>query len=123
MSTHLHHWDALEKKDVISGFQGRFLHTPNLTLSLWNVEPGALLPEHNHPHEQITQVLEGTFELTIDGIKNTMQAGSVAIIPPHARHSGMAVTSCRLMDIFFPVREDYRDGNLRAVLNAASASQ
>lgn len=112
----LYDWNTVEKKDVIPGFQGRFLHTPNLTVSMWDAEPGAGLPEHEHPHEQITQVMEGTFELTINGVKNTMHPGSVAIIPPHARHSGKAITPCKLMDIFFPVREDYRSGNMQALI-------
>ena len=34
--------------------------------------------------------------------------GTVALIPSGVRHSGRAVTDCQLLDVFHPVREDYR---------------
>jgi quercetin dioxygenase-like cupin family protein len=34
--------------------------------------------------------------------------GSVVIIPPHAVHSGKSVTRSRVIDVFYPIREDYR---------------
>jgi quercetin dioxygenase-like cupin family protein len=50
----------------------------------------------------------GSFELTIDGETLELEAGSVVIIPPNAVHSGRARTGCYVMDVFYPVREDYR---------------
>lgn len=98
---------ALPYKEVIKGFRARFIHTDKLTLGYWDVEEGAELPSHSHLHEQTTQVLEGKFELTIDGVVRIYEPGTVAVIPPHVLHSGRAVTKCKLFDIFCPVREDY----------------
>ena len=66
------------------------------------------MPEHNHPHEQVANVLDGRFELTIDGETRVLESGMVAIIPPNAVHSGRAISDCRILDVFYPIREDYR---------------
>ena len=66
-------------------------------------------------------MLEGTFELTIDGVANVMKADSVAVIPSNAVHSGRAITACRILDAFYPVREDYLKENLQGVLKKAGA--
>ncbi len=100
--------DEIEEKEPVSGFKVRFVHSENMTFSYWNVEPGAELPRHSHPHEQVTNVLEGEFELTVDGKSKKLSSGSVVIIPPDAVHSGRAITQSRIIDVFYPIREDYR---------------
>jgi quercetin dioxygenase-like cupin family protein len=98
----------VEERRPFPGFAVRFVHSANVTLAYWDIEAGALLPEHSHPHEQVANVLEGRFELTVDGQSGVLDPGSVAIIPSHAVHSGRAVTNCRIVDVFYPIREDYR---------------
>ena len=98
----------LERKELIPGARARFVHCDNMTLAHFEFEAGVLLPEHVHPHEQITNILDGVFELTIEGQPHRLEAGMVVVIPPDARHSGKAITDCRLFDVFYPVREDFR---------------
>lgn len=93
---------------LFPGFKGRFLHGEKLTVAHFEIEKGSKLPEHSHEHEQITQVLSGKLELTIEGESHMLEAGLAAIIPPNANHSGLAITDCYVMDVFTPVREDYR---------------
>lgn len=100
--------NSLEEREVLPGYRARFLHSERTTLVFWDIDAGAVLPEHHHPHEQIANVLEGQFELTIDGVSKVYEPGTVAVIPPDAIHSGKALTNCRILDIFAPVREDYR---------------
>lgn len=97
-----------KQKEIIPGFKARFVHTDHMTISFWEIEKGSKLPEHQHPHEQVSQVLEGKFELTIDGKTQVMVPGKIATIPSNVLHSGLAITNCRVMDIFYPVREDYK---------------
>lgn len=98
----------LPEKEIVPGYRARFIHGDNLTLAYWEVDPGAALPEHSHPHEQIANVLEGKFELTVAGETRALEPGQVAVIPGNVPHSGRALTACRLLDAFYPARDDYR---------------
>lgn len=99
---------SIPLKEVIPGYKARFIHTAKLTLAFWEVEPGAAIPLHNHLHEQTMQVLEGEFEFTVAGVTHIYKAGSTVVIPPYVTHGGKSITACKLMDIFCPVREDYK---------------
>lgn len=101
-------FDDLDRSEEIPGYLGAFVHGENMTVTNWSVEAGASFPEHSHPHEQISIVVEGEFELTIDGETKTLTPGRVAVIPPDTPHSGQAVTACEIIDVFSPVREDYQ---------------
>jgi quercetin dioxygenase-like cupin family protein len=96
------------RQEIVQGYAARFVHSPNVTIAYWEVEAGAELPEHFHPHEQLTNVMEGQFRLQIDGESFLLEPGYVVEIPPDVPHAGMALTPCRLIDVFYPVREDYR---------------
>ena len=98
----------IQSKILVKGSTVKFIHSDNITLAYWDFEAGTLLPDHSHPHEQITSIIEGTFELTVGGETKTMKPGSVAVIPPDIRHYAKSVTGCRVIDVFYPVREDYR---------------
>ena len=99
----------IEQTEVIQGFKGRFFHTNSTTIAFWEIEEGAVLPEHAHIHEQTTQVVEGKFEMTIDTKTMILESGMIVSIPSNVKHSGKALTACKLTDIFCPVREDYKD--------------
>jgi len=99
---------GLEARELVPGHHGRFVHSEHTTHVYWTIESGAQLPEHAHPHEQIVNMLEGTYELTVDGEKHLLNAGEVLVIPGGATHSGQAHTDCRILDVFSPVREEYR---------------
>jgi quercetin dioxygenase-like cupin family protein len=98
----------LEEKEPMPGFRGRFVHSENMTLAYWDIAAGAPLPEHSHASEQITMIIEGELRFTVNGETNVLGPGAVAIVQSKAIHSGEALTRCRLIDVFYPVREDYR---------------
>ncbi len=100
--------DAVPWRTMLKGARARFVHSGTMTVSHWEFEGGTALPTHAHPHEQITTCVSGRFELTIGGETRVLGAGDVAIIPPGAVHSGRAISESHLVDVFHPVREDYR---------------
>ena len=101
--------ENIKTKEIVTGYRAKFIHSENITLAYWEVDSGAEMPEHSHPHEQIANVLEGRFELTVDGESRILDPGMVAVIPSQVPHGGKALTACRMLDAFHPVREDYRE--------------
>ena len=85
------------------------MHTENVTLVFWEARAGSTFPEHAHPHEQISTIQKGKFQLTINGETQILEEGVAAVIPSNTRHSGIALTDCKLIDVFYPVREDYKN--------------
>ncbi len=98
----------ITQHEVLPGCRARFVHGDDMTVSYWNIEPGAVIPDHAHPHEQIGSIIEGTMELTVAGEMRVVTAGHVATIPSNIPHSVKAITECYVIDVFYPVREDYR---------------
>ena len=98
----------IPSKEIMPGFSGRLVHSANMTFAHWDIKAGAPLPSHSHAHEQVVNVIEGEFELTVNGESHLLQANDVFIIPSDAIHSGKAITDCKIIDVFYPVREDYR---------------
>jgi quercetin dioxygenase-like cupin family protein len=98
----------IKPREIFPGYMGRFIHTNHQTLAFWEVTAGSAVPEHQHLHEQIVTVREGQFQLTINGESRILDAGMIAVIPGNTKHSGIAVTDCQLLDVFYPVREDYK---------------
>jgi quercetin dioxygenase-like cupin family protein len=102
------HISDLTERQMIPGFRARMHHGEYMTVSFWDVDAGASLPEHSHSHEQITTIIRGTFEMTVGGEKKIVEPGDAVVIPPHTSHSATALTACHIVDVFSPVREDYR---------------
>jgi quercetin dioxygenase-like cupin family protein len=100
--------NQLESREIVPGYRAVFVHSANMTVAFWEVDQGARMPEHAHPHEQVSSVVEGEFELTVAGESRKLNPGVAAVIPANVPHGGVAVTRCRLIDAFYPVRQDYR---------------
>jgi quercetin dioxygenase-like cupin family protein len=98
----------LSQKQLAPGYMARIVHAEHLTVSHVRVDAGAPLPQHAHPHEQISILVEGEFEMTVAGETRVFKAGTDAIIPSNAVHSGKALTACTIIDVFYPVREDLK---------------
>lgn len=99
---------AIESKTLFPGFHARMVHTDGLTIAHFRIEAGCILPLHDHPHEQVTNIIEGTLEMTVGEETLACTPGTVVTIPGNVSHSARALTDCYVIDIFRPVREDYR---------------
>ncbi|MBA3269873.1 MAG: cupin domain-containing protein [Acidobacteria bacterium] len=100
--------DSVAVREIFPGLRARIIHTERTSHSWVQIDPDASFPEHQHPHEQVVNVLEGTLELVVDGDAHVLTPGTVFVIPPNVPHSGRALERCRVLDVFAPVREDYR---------------
>ena len=98
----------IPQRELAKGIKGRYFHTDSTTIGYVDIEKGAILPEHSHFHEQTTQIMEGQLEMTIGGVTQVLEPGVITLIPSNVVHGARALTDCKVVDIFCPVREDYR---------------
>ena len=104
----IHSLNNIQPKEVFPGFIGKFVHSDNMTFAYWEIKKGSALPEHSHMHEQVVNMLEGEFEIVLEGTVHHLVPGMILPIPSHIKHAGRALTDCKILDVFYPVREDYK---------------
>jgi len=102
------YFSDIATKEVAPGFFSKLIHTDTNTINFIEVKAGSSIQLHKHMHQQCSFAIEGKFELVINGEAQVLEPGIFAIIPSNVEHGGTAVTDCKLIDIFSPVREDYR---------------
>ena len=100
-------WAELPQVDIVPGVRRRHLSGDNVMLVQVTLDDGAVVPEHQHPHEQISQVISGKLELVIGGQKQVVGPGQAALIPSNVRHIATALEPTVTLDIFSPPREDF----------------
>ena len=96
--------------EAVPGCRMRTPFGEHLMLSYLEMDAGAVVPLHSHPHEQGGMLLEGKIELTIGDEKRVCEAGSMFLIPPNVPHKAVAIDGpAIILDVFSPVREDYAE--------------
>jgi uncharacterized protein len=98
----------LPSKEIAPGITLRSVYLQNLMVTFVHLERDAVLPVHAHPHEQITTVIDGALDFTLDGARYSLIAGDAITIPSGATHSAVAINGpCTVYDSWNPVRRDY----------------
>jgi quercetin dioxygenase-like cupin family protein len=94
--------------EVAGGSRRRVvLSLPELMLVEFRFDAGGVGALHSHPHVQTSYIAEGTFEVTIDGVTETIAAGGAYIVPSGKMHGVKALEAGRLIDTFTPRRDDF----------------
>ena len=80
-----------------------------MMLSLVEFQPGAVVEEHSHPHEQMGMLLEGRARFFVGGEERILSPGDMWRIPGDVKHKVVALDqTVKALDFFHPIREDYR---------------
>lgn len=69
---------------------------------------GSRVVPHSHPHEQCGYLVSGALEFTIDGQTSVIRQGGGWAVPGGATHSVVALEDSIAIDVFSPVREEYK---------------
>ena len=81
----------------------------SLMLSVVTFEPGSVVAEHSHPHEQMGMMISGRLEFTVGGLTRVLGPGDQWSIPGGVLHSVRALDGPAVaLDVFHPIRDDYR---------------
>ena len=83
--------------------------TEKLMLSYVELQPHSVVAEHSHPHEQVGMLLEGKVIFTIGDEEKLLTKGDMWLIPGNVKHKVVVLDEpAKALDIFTPIREDYR---------------
>jgi len=101
--------DDLPATEMLPGVLRRAVYLDDVMLTFFDFEPRAVVPEHRHPHQQITLILSGAMEFDLDGEKRVLRAGDGVLIAPETPHGAVILDEpCRALDAWHPVREEYK---------------
>ena len=98
----------LKSKELVPGINGYYVHGDQISFGLVELDAGSSVPLHQHVQEQITYIIEGELDMVIGGESCVLTAGMYHVIPSNTLHSAVAITACKVIDTFSPVREDYK---------------
>jgi quercetin dioxygenase-like cupin family protein len=98
----------IQPKDLAPGIKGFYAHGERSTFGYIELKKGSSVPLHHHVHEQITYIIEGQLDMLIGGVAYSLTDGMYHIIASSVPHSAVAITDCKVIDVFGPVREDYK---------------
>ena len=73
----------------------------------FDLEPGAAIPVHSHPHEQTGLLISGEVILTTAGHDAHWEPGGAWSIPAHVEHGARTEVGAVLVEAFSPIRRDY----------------
>jgi quercetin dioxygenase-like cupin family protein len=109
MSFYFPNADDCARHTIFPGVHITTCAADKMMLSVVDLEPHAVVEEHAHPHEQVGMVLAGLATFFIGGEQKTLQPGDLYRIPGNVPHKVIVGDQpARALDIFYPVREDYR---------------
>ena len=107
----MYFFDASEReaKVLAPGVKTRTFWGDNQLLSIVELEPNSEVPNHTHPHEQGGLMLEGELEMNIAGESRILKPGDGYVIPGGVEHYARSGDGpARVLDIFSPVREEFK---------------
>jgi quercetin dioxygenase-like cupin family protein len=95
-------------KELAHGITGYYTHGDKSTFGYVELKKGSSVPLHHHLNEQITYIPGGQLDMIIDGVACSLTTGMNHVIPGNTPHSAVAITDCKVIDVFAPAREDYK---------------
>jgi quercetin dioxygenase-like cupin family protein len=99
---------GLKAKEVLDGVVLRSVSGEKTMMTFFEFGPDSVIPPHRHPHEQITYIMEGEMEFSIEGETRVLKKGDGVVIPSNREHGARVLAGpARAVDAWYPIREDY----------------
>jgi quercetin dioxygenase-like cupin family protein len=101
--------NELKVKKVLEDSRLRVVVNKNTMITFFEFGPDTtIMPKHKHPHEQTATVTAGSIKMIAGGETKILKAGEGVVIPPNVEHEVTPLEpNTKVMDVFYPIREDY----------------
>ena len=101
-------WSTIPVEHPSEGIARQMVVGDNLMICRFRFAPNLVTPEHSHPHEQMSIVVQGRVRFFVEGKERIASPGDVLHFPSGCRHGAtMMDEEVVLIDIFTPIREDF----------------
>jgi quercetin dioxygenase-like cupin family protein len=104
-------WHTEEVEELSPSIGRQLVHTGQMTVARILLRQGAVVPSHQHPNDQVANVLEGSLRFTVGGEEVVASAGESIVIPSDVPHEVEALVDSVVLDVFAPQREDWIRGD------------
>jgi quercetin dioxygenase-like cupin family protein len=104
-------WDSVAVESLNPLLGRQLVVGQNIMLARVLLKKGCVVPEHSHPNEQITYILDGALKFWIDGREIVVGVGETLTIPPNMPHKAEALIDTVDLDVFYPPRADWMSGS------------
>lgn len=95
--------DPIKGGPAYSTAFGPCVEGDRMMVALMRIPAGTKSEPHTHPNEQWIYVLEGTFDMTVNGKRALVKPGSLAYIPANTIHSAAATPEADV--VFFTAKD------------------
>ena len=92
---------------VPSVFMKVLAYGDNSMLCEFQLKQGAVIPAHQHPHEQTGYLVRGSLRFFGDEGETIVEPGCSWSFKGGVSHGAQALVDTVLVEVFSPVREDY----------------
>lgn len=103
-------WDEVPTEEVNSSMFRKIITGEKLMIAKMKFKDGFVVPLHQHHHEQVTQVLNGTIRFWFGENKEQVMdlgPGDVVVIPSNLPHEALMIGDVEEIDTWSPPREDW----------------
>ena len=106
--TNLANLAEIQPIQVFDGIRARRVEGDRITLAIVELDPGAVVPEHRHRHEQNGMVITGQMTFRVGTEERALGPGGTWRILGDVAHSATAgPDGAVVIDVFCPIREDW----------------
>jgi quercetin dioxygenase-like cupin family protein len=93
-------WDRIAARSV---------HGERITMSIVELDPGAVVADHHHENEQLGIVLRGSMDFRVGEERRELGPGGTWRIPANTSHEAVAgPDGAIVIDVFAPTRDDWQ---------------
>ena len=101
------HYPDLPPFKMAPPVTNRIVSGEKITVNLAILEPNSYFPTHQHEHEQITMITDGSADILFDGKIYHLEKGDAMVLTPNIEHGFHSLDKgCVIIDIFSPARPD-----------------